>query len=58
MQDIGALKVVAIVAHGVVKSGVDRIKNKYDELFLTNTIECDCANVDISSLIVDSLNSK
>ncbi|MBU2539621.1 ribose-phosphate diphosphokinase [Patescibacteria group bacterium] len=54
-KDFGALKTIAMITHGVLQSGVDKINNIYDELFLTNTIKCNGVNVDISSLIVNSL---
>lgn len=56
-KEIGASNTIAVVTHGVLQSGVEKIKNAYDELFLTNTINCACANVDISGLIIKSLNN-
>lgn len=54
-KEFGASKVIAIATHGVLKNGVDKIKKVYDDLFLTNTINCENSNVDISNLITDSL---
>jgi len=54
-KELGALKVIALVTHGVLESGTEKIKNIYDDLFLTNTIRRDGANVDVSNLIADSL---
>jgi len=57
-KELGATKIIAVVTHGVLQSGVDRIKNSYDELYLTNSIENDASNVDVSGLIADSLAGK
>jgi ribose-phosphate pyrophosphokinase len=51
-RELGAKKVIAIATHGVMQSGVDRITKTFDELFLTNTINCASANVDVSDLII------
>ena len=57
-KELGAKKTVAIITHGVLKIGVDRVKNACDELFLTNTINSGSVNVDVSSLITKSLYNK
>jgi len=54
-KELGASKTIAIVTHGVLQSGVDKIKNAYDELFLTNTINCKNANVSILNLITNTI---
>jgi len=53
----GAVKVVALITHGVLLSGIDRIQKKYSELFLTNTIDRESANIDITDLILDALQT-
>jgi len=35
----GAKKVIALITHGVIPSGVQKIKKKYSKLYLTNTIK-------------------
>jgi ribose-phosphate pyrophosphokinase len=51
----GAQKVIALVTHGVLKSGIQRTKKKYAKLYLTNTINQLQTNVDITKLITESL---
>jgi len=50
-RENGAEKVIAIATHGVLPEGVERVKNAYDELYLTNTIGSPHANVDIAPLL-------
>jgi len=57
-KELKTKKVIALVTHGVLSAGVNRIKNTFDDLFLTNTIDCKHANVDVSKLIVRYLNKK
>lgn len=52
----GAKKVVALVTHGVIPSGVSKIKKKYSKLYLTNTIQQNESNVDITDLILNTLS--
>lgn len=51
----GALKVEALITHGVLPSGISRIQKKYSKLFLTNTIDRPEANIDITELILQTL---
>ena len=51
----GAKQVLALIAHGVLRSGISRTKQKYAKLYLTNTIKRKDANVDISSLIAGAV---
>ena len=51
----GAKKVIALVTHGVLESGIERTKKTYAKLYLTNTINQKEANVDIAGLIRESL---
>ncbi|OGZ91415.1 MAG: hypothetical protein A2599_01010 [Candidatus Staskawiczbacteria bacterium RIFOXYD1_FULL_39_28] len=57
-RELGAHKAIAIITHGVLQGGIDKIKNAYDELFLANTIRLKEANVDISDLIKNFLNGE
>lgn len=47
----GAKKIIALVTHGVIPSGVSKIKKKYSKLYLTNTISQKEADIDITNLI-------
>ena len=49
----GATDVVALITHGVLHEGIERIKNKYSNLYLTNTIDQKEANVDVKDLILE-----
>lgn len=48
----GAKKIIALVTHGVIPSGVLKIKKKYSKLYLTNTISQKEADIDITNLIL------
>ncbi len=48
----GANEVVALITHGVLNSGIKRVKDKFSKLYLTNTINKKGANVDICELII------
>jgi len=54
-RELGAAKTVAVATHGVLKEGIEKIKNIYDGLFLTNTIWSGASNVDISNLIAQQI---
>jgi len=51
----GAKEVIALVTHGVLLEGIERIKSKYSKLYLTNTIDRNEANVDITNLIFETI---
>ncbi len=51
----GAKKVIALVTHGVLPAGISKIKKKYSKLYLTNTIEQKESNIDITDLILNTL---
>jgi len=53
----GAKGAVALITHGVLKIGIERIKNKYQNFYLTNTINQENANVDVSDLIYTQITS-
>jgi hypothetical protein len=48
---------LALVSHGVLSSGISRAKQKYAKLYLTNTIKRKEANVDITPLILQTLQA-
>ena len=54
--EYGAKELVALVTHGVLPSGIEKIKNKYSHLYLTNSIDQPEANVDISKIILEVLD--
>jgi len=58
VKKAGAIKVVALVTHGVIPAGISKIKKKYSKLYLTNTIKQRGANVDITDLILKSVLKK
>ena len=51
----GAKEVLALITHGVLLEGIEKIKSKYSKLYLTNTIDRDEANVDITDLIFETI---
>jgi phosphoribosylpyrophosphate synthetase len=53
----GAVEVVTLITHGVLLSGIQRIQKKYSKLFLTNTIDRVEANIDITDLILEALQT-
>lgn len=55
MDKAGALKIIALITHGVLDSGIQKIKNKFTKLYLTNTIGRREADVDIVDLVVDAI---
>ena len=52
----GAKKVIALITHGVLDSGIKRTKKTFKKLYLTNTIGKKEANVDITDLIARAIN--
>ena len=54
-RKIGAKDLVALVTHGLLDLGVQRLKESYSKIYLTNSIEHADANIDISGLILDQL---
>ncbi len=54
----GAKDVVALITHGVLVSGVKRVKSSYSDLFLSNSIDREDASVDISSIIMKEITKK
>ena len=53
----GANKVIALITHGVLKEGIERIKMKYAQLYLTNSINNQESNIDITNLIINSIRN-
>lgn len=55
IKKCGAEKSVVLATHGVLKSGIERIKKTYSGLYLTNAIDQKEANVDIKDLILKNI---
>jgi len=51
-----AKKVLALVTHGVMPSGISKIKEKYSKLYLTNTVKQKEANIDVTGLILKAIS--
>ncbi len=51
----GAREVIALITHGAMKYGILKAKEKYSQLYLTNTIKRKGANVDITDLILSTI---
>ena len=54
-KKLGAKKIIALITHGVLESGIKKIKNNFDFLYLTNTINQRESNVCISDFILNKL---
>jgi len=54
----GALKLVALLTHGVIPKGIARIVQKYSKLYLTNTIRRKEANIDVTALVAQTLRQR
>lgn len=48
-------KVIAVVTHGVLEGGVEKIRKKYDDLILTNSIKNKNFDIDVSPIIAENL---
>lgn len=55
-KEHGARDTIALITHGGLESGIERVQNAYAKLYLTNTINRPQANVDISQKIIETLN--
>jgi len=50
-----AKRIIVLITHGVLESGVKRIRKMFSKLYLTNTIAGKESNVDISCIIAENL---
>lgn len=55
-KKLGAKKLIVLVTHGTLYSGISRIQKKYSKLYLTNTINTKEANIDITNLILKTIS--
>jgi ribose-phosphate pyrophosphokinase len=53
--DKGAKNAVALIVHGVIYEGILKVEQAYSKLYMTNSINREEANVDITDLIVSSI---
>ena len=51
----GAQKVIALITHGVLDSGIKRIGKIFEKLYFTDTINKKEANIDITDLIAEAI---
>jgi len=51
----GAKKVFAICTHGVLESGIEKIKKAYSKLYLSNSINRKESNIDVSKRIINAI---
>ena len=51
----GAKKIIVLATHGILPTGILKIKKKYSKLYLTNTIKQKEANIDITALILKNI---
>lgn len=55
--ECGAKDVLAVASHGVLLEGIQKIRQNYTQLYLTNSIDQAGANVDISELIFETIKN-
>jgi ribose-phosphate pyrophosphokinase len=51
----GAKKLIAVLTHGVLPSGIKRVKKTYDGLYLTNSIQRPESNVNVADLLIEKI---
>ena len=54
----GSKEIIALITHGLLDSGIKRVKDSFSKVYLTNTINRKEANVDMTSLINDAIINK
>lgn len=54
-KKLGAKKIIALITHGVLPSGISKVKQEYAKLYLTNTVNQKGANIDITDLISETI---
>jgi len=55
-KNSGVKKIIALVTHGIIPSGISKIQKKYSKLYLTNTIQQKSSNIDITDLILKAIS--
>lgn len=56
-KSYNAKNIVALITHGVLPEGIERVKNKFSKLYLSNSIKNQYSNIDISPLIIKAITS-
>ncbi len=54
IKQSGVKNVLALITHGLLNTGIKRVKEKFSKLYLTNSIDRKGANVDIADLIIET----
>lgn len=54
-KECGAKETIAVSTHGVLVQGINRVKTFFGHLYLTNSINREDSNVDVSGLIIDTI---
>ncbi|TSC75084.1 MAG: hypothetical protein G01um101430_585 [Parcubacteria group bacterium Gr01-1014_30] len=54
-QKAGAKKCLALITHGVLQKGIQRVEKFYAKLYLVNTLNQKAANVDVAPLLAKAL---
>jgi len=57
LKDAGAEHVAAAAVHGVLDAGIERVRQTYDALYLTDSIPNEAADVSVGPVIDDALES-
>lgn len=52
----GGKDVFALITHGLLEEGIKRISTKYSKLYLSNAVNRESSNVDITSLLIETLD--
>jgi ribose-phosphate pyrophosphokinase len=55
-QKSGARKILALITHGVMHTGIVKVKKAYSKLYLTNTVNRREAHIDITDIIIQNLS--
>jgi phosphoribosylpyrophosphate synthetase len=56
-RNAGAKDVIALITHGLLDSGVKRLKEAYSKVYITNSIEHADGDIDVSDLVLNELLS-
>ena len=54
-RNFGAKDAIALITHGLLDSGIQRLKQSYSKLYLTNSIDRPDANIDLTDLILKEI---
>ena len=56
-KEAGARKILALTTHGVISTGIVKVKKAYSKLYLTNTVKRREANIDITDMIIQIIDN-